>query len=262
MVAALKTVAKVRLIERDMLNRIAGSLLAAAFAFAQSPREFEVASVRPNTANDRIVTIDVGPGGRFTCRGYTLVLLMQRAYGVMDWNVSGGPGWIRTDRYDIAAKAEIAGNLTEEQLRPMLQRLLAERFKLRLHIAWDNVAGYALIVAKGGPKLTPSADREEHSDTFRLNQNGLSGQGIPMKDFARYVAGKLGLIAVDMTGLKGVYDFKVDWKESTEAGVDPRDEFRAVVLSAIEEKLGLKLVPQKIAVQMLVIDSVEKASEN
>jgi uncharacterized protein (TIGR03435 family) len=180
----------------------------------------------------------------------------------MDWNVSGGPGWIRTDRYDVAAKAVVDGNLTERQLQPMLQALLADRFKLRLHNASKEMAGYALVVARGGPKLTAAADGEERSDTFRLNQNGLSGQGIPMKDFARFVAGKLGLVAVDMTGLKGVYDFKVDWKESTETGVDPRDEFRSVVFSALEEKLGLKLVPQKIAVQMLVIDSVEKASEN
>ncbi len=58
---------------------------------------------------------------------------MQRAYGVVDWNVSSGPGWIRTDRYDVAAKADVAGNLTEAQVKPMLQALLAERFKLRLH---------------------------------------------------------------------------------------------------------------------------------
>src|SRR6202165_2948191 len=103
-----------------MRSLIAFLAAAGAFSQVQAPTEFEVASVRPNTANDRIVTINVGPGGRFACRGYTLVLLMQRAYGVMDWNVSGGPGWIRTDRYDVAANASVAGNLTERQLRPML----------------------------------------------------------------------------------------------------------------------------------------------
>jgi hypothetical protein len=74
-----------------MSNRIARGLIgtiaaAAVFSQAQAPTEFEVASIRPNTANDRIVTINVGPGGRFAARGYTLVLLTQRAYGVMDWN--------------------------------------------------------------------------------------------------------------------------------------------------------------------------------
>src|SRR5437667_6944117 len=129
------------------MNRIPWSLtilIAAAAAFAQTraPTEFETASVRPNTLDDHIVTVNVGPGGRFAARGYTLVLLMQRAYGVMDWNVSGGPGWIRTDRYDVSAKANVAGNLTEAQLRPMLQALLAERFKLRLHQSSKEMSGY------------------------------------------------------------------------------------------------------------------------
>src|SRR5215475_1703449 len=94
----------------------------AGFIFGAA-EQFEVASVRPNTLDDRIVSIAVGPGGRFTARGYTLVLLIQRAYGVMDWNVEGGPAWIRTDRFDIAATAKVS-NLSEAQLRPMLQDLL------------------------------------------------------------------------------------------------------------------------------------------
>src|SRR6266853_3581790 len=107
-----------------MSNRIALRLIATIAAFSQPPpTEFDVASVRLNTANDRVVTINVGPGGRLACRGYTLVLLMQRAYGVMDWNVTGGPGWIRTDRYDVAATALVPGNLIEEQLKPMLRGL-------------------------------------------------------------------------------------------------------------------------------------------
>jgi len=245
-------------------------VMAAAVVWAQgqTPTEFEVASVRPNTANDRIVTINVGPGGRFAARGYTLVLLMQRAYGVMDWNVSGGPGWIRTDRYDVVATANIAGNLTEAQLRPMLQALLAERFKLRLHKGSKEMAGYALVVGKGGPKVKAAADGEEHPDTFRMSGTGIRGQGITMEDFARYVAGKLGLVAVDKTGLKGLYDFKVDWQVDTDQdtsglpGADPRDALRSAVFGALQDQLGLKLNPQKIAVQMLVIDSIEKASAN
>ena len=255
-----------------MSNRIARGLIGivvatAAFSQAQAPAEFDVASVRLNTANDRIVTISVGPGDRFAARGYTLVLLMQRAYGVMDWNVTGGPGWIRTDRYDVSAKAGVAGNLTEAQLRPMLQRLLAERFKLKLHQGSKEMSGYALVVAKGGPKVKASTGVEEHADTFRMNATGLSGQGITMANLARYVGGKLGLVAVDETGLKGVYDLKVQWPEQDQntsglPGADPRDELRAAVFTALQEQLGLKIVPQKITVQMLVIDSVEKASEN
>src|SRR5260370_3576424 len=174
-----------------MSNRIALCLIATIAAFSQpAPTEFDVASVRLNTANDRVVAINVGAGGRFSCRGYTLVLLMQRAYGVMDWNVTGGPGWIRTDRYDVAANALVPGNLTEEQLKPMLQALLADRFKLSLHNASKEMSGYALIVGKNGPKLKASADGQEHQDTFRLNQTGMKDQGITMENLARLVGGK------------------------------------------------------------------------
>ena len=230
--------------------------------------EFEVASIRPNTANDRIVTINVGPGGRFAARGYTLKLLIQRAYGVMGWNISGGPGWLDADRYDVSAKAKIAGNLTEAQLRPMLQALLADRFKLRLHQGSKEMAGYALVVGRGGPKVRAAADGEEHPDTFRMTGAGLSGQGITMENLARYVAGKLGQVAVDKTGLKGVYDLKVSWTVETDQstgglpGADPREALQSAVFGALEDQLGLKLSPQKIFVQMLMIDNAEKASAN
>jgi len=256
----------------QMVSYVARSLIAVfaatvALAQVQAPTEFDNASVSLNTANDRIVTIDVGPGAKFAARGYTLVLLMQRAYRVMDWNVSGGPDWIRTDRFDVSANAIIEGNLTEEQLRPMLQKLLAERFKLRLHPSSKEMAGYALLVSKSGPKLKPASDGAEHPDTFRMNSAGLSGQGTRMEDLARYVGGKLGLVAMDMTGLKGVYDVKVDWSSQQDqftdgfGGVD-RDAWRRVVLMALENQLGLKLNPQTITVPMLVIDSVEKVLKN
>ncbi len=250
---------------RTLVGVIAAS---AVFAQVQAPAEFEVASIKPNRANDRIVTISVGPGGRFAARGYTLQLLIQRAYGVMGWNISGVPRWIDADRYDISATAKVAGNLTEAQLRPMLQSLLAERFKLRLHKGSKAMAGYALVAGKGGPKVKAAVDGEEHSDSFRMGAAGLSGQGITMEDLARYVAGKLGLVAVDRTGLKGVYDLNVEWRAETDQSavglpaVDSREVLQAAVFAALEDQLGLKLTPQKITVQMLVIDNVERASEN
>jgi uncharacterized protein (TIGR03435 family) len=233
---------------------------AAAFAQAQAPKEFEVASVKPNLADDRIVTIRVGPGGGFVATGYTLVLLMQRAYGVMDWNVSGGPGWIRTDRFDIAAKANVQGDLTEAALQPMLAKLLADRFKLALHRSSTQTSGYALEVAKGGPKLKPSADAEEHQDTFRLARFGLSGQGISMRNFARFFGGKLGVIVVDETVLQGLYDFKVDWRIDPARSGDSRQPLQEAAFDAVQTQLGLKVVPKKVTIELLVIDHVEKAS--
>lgn len=251
-----------------MLHRITcgtAALIAAVAGLSQvAATEFEVASIRPNKLNDRIVSIHVGPGDRFTARGYTLVLLMQRAYGVMDWNVTGGPPWIRADRWDVAAKANVTGDLTENQLQPMLKGLLADRFKLKLHKDSREMFGYALVVARGGPKMTAAASGEERRDTFRMVKGQLSGQGISMETLARFVAGKLGFVAVDQTGLKGLYDFDVRWNERPDetAGADPRDALRSAVLAALQDQLGLKMIPRKITIQTIVIDSVEKASEN
>jgi len=252
-----------------MPNRIARSfigLIALANAVGQvrAPLEFEVASVKPNKANDRIVTIQVGPGGRFMARGYTLKLLIQRAYGVMGFNISGGPGWLDTDRYDVAATAIVPGNLAEAQLQPMLRAMLADRFQLKLHDTTKEMSAYALVVAKGGPKLTASSG-PENSDTFRMGGTGITGQGIGMQTFARFVGGKLGLIVVDQTGLQGIYDFKVQWTvemDNTDARFDMRDAMRPVAFAALQNQLGLKLNAQKVPVRMLVIDTAEKASEN
>ncbi len=244
------------------------------FSQQKSTVEFEVASVRPNMADDHIVTINVGPGGRFTARGYTLVLLMQRAYGVMDWNVAGGPSWIRSDRFDVSAMANVSGNLTESQLQPMLRRLLEKRFKLKVHEAPKQTAGYALVVARGGPKIKaaadPPADGEERRDEFRMGFNGLKGTAISMPTLARFVAGKLGLVAVDETGLKGLYDVEAEWRfdpdqpTSRATGEDPREPWRYVVFNALQDQLGLKLTPKRITIQSIVIDHAEKAvaSEN
>src|SRR5262249_19059465 len=154
----------------------------------------------------------VGPGGSFAARGYTLVLLIQRAYGVMDWNVTGGPSWIRNDRFDVVAKANVQRDLTEAQLKPMIAKLLAERFKLRLHQSLYQTAGYGLQVVKDRSKPRLAADAEDHQDTFRFTNLGMNGQGISMRNLARFFGGKLGIIVADETGLPGFYDFDVHWK--------------------------------------------------
>jgi uncharacterized protein (TIGR03435 family) len=232
------------------------ALLAASTAFAQTVPDFEAASIHPNKLDDHIVTIDVGPGGRFAARGYTLVLLIQRAYGVMDWNVTGGPPWIRIDRFDIVAKSPV--KLTETQLQPMLQKLLAARFKLKLHDSTAQTSGYEMTVARGGAKIHPAA--EEHADTFRMGSAGLEAHGISMPDFARFVSGKLGVIAVDRTELKGPYEVKAEWPPQSNLSADSRDDQRFTVFRAIEDQLGLKFTAKRITIRTLVIDHAERAS--
>lgn len=243
---------------------VMAAAVSVAVAVGQTPREFEVVSVKPNLLDDHIVQVRVGPGPTFMARGYTLVLLMQRAYGVMDWNVTGGPDWIRVDRFDVNAKAGIPGDLTEELLQPLLAKLLAKRFKLRTHETTEEMSAYALEVAKDGPKLKRSASTGDHRDSFRFTNTGLEGEAVSMPDFARFVAGKLGLIAVDQTGLAGVYDVKAEWRVTPQQtdvpGADPREALRGAAFAAIETQLRLKFSAKKVPVRTIVIDSVEKAS--
>jgi uncharacterized protein (TIGR03435 family) len=223
---------------------------------------FDVASIKPNRLDDRIVSIGVGPGARFTARGYTLALLIQRAWGVMDWNIIGGPSWIRTDRFDIVAVSSLAEPLSEARLQPMLQGLLADRFSLKLHKETKAMDGYALVVARSGPRMKAAADGAGDPDSFRFTNAGLSGRGISMPDLARFVAGKLGLVATDKTGLKGFYDVDATWTVQPDLSgglpVDPRDALRTAVFDAMEDALGLKFESSRGPFEVLVIDSAEQ----
>ena len=126
------------------------AMLACAILCWAAADGFEAASVKPNLANDRIVTVQLSPDGRFMARGYTLALLIQRAYAVRYRFVLGGPEWAYSDRFDIAAKASVPGRFTEAEMRPMLAKLLTERFRLRVRTEMKETPGYALEVGRGG----------------------------------------------------------------------------------------------------------------
>ena len=164
----------------------------------------------------------------------------------------------------MTAVAETGGrDLTETQLRPMLTRLLAERFRLRIRETTREMAGYALVTARGGAKVRPSPAGEaaDRDAAFRFSREGLWGEGVSMADFARFVSGKTGVIGVDQTGLPGFYDCKAEWKEDPNA-MDPREEFRALVFDAIDKQLGLKFERRKVPVRTLVIEQVERPTPN
>ena len=120
-------------------------------------QSFEVASIKPSPTDRRIDFQN--KGGRITAAAFTLKSLLVMAYGVRNDQISGGPGWIGSDRFDINAKAETpVDRIPEEQLRPMLQALLAERFQLKVHHESERRTVYALVVGKNGPKFQPSSE--------------------------------------------------------------------------------------------------------
>ena len=241
--------------------RVAALLASASLCWAQG---FDVASVRANVANDRIVTVQVSPDGRFTARGYTLALLIQRAYAVRYGYVLGGPSWAYEDRFDVAAKASVIGRFTEAQLRPMLADLLMKRFRLKAHTETKEVLGYALEVARGGAILTNSAESEEHLDNARMANDGFTAQAIGMSDFALFLGNKLGVAVANETGLAGIYDIHVRWDvplgqvANAQPGDEAADVLRAAAFRAVEQQLGLKLKPKKVGIPAVVIDHAEK----
>jgi uncharacterized protein (TIGR03435 family) len=236
-----------------MIRVIAASLIVlSARLFGQA---FEVAAIKPSDPGVRVpIDLRVLPGGRLAVTGYTLKLLIHDAYGLKYNQISGGPAWTDTDRFDIAAKAE--GDPSHEQMMKMLQSLLAERFQLKIHRESKEGAVYALVVAKNGPRLQAAKTGEE--SFLRFNRTGVvTGQNTSMSLLAdRLNDFDFGRPVLDRTGLKGNFDFKFEY-----APDDAKPDSGPSIFTALQE-LGLKLEPQRGPVEVLVIDRAAKPSGN
>ena len=239
---------------------IAAPILFGIAAIAQVyGQSFEVASIKPSPADGRVDFQN--KGGRITAASLTLKSLLVMAYGVRSDQITGGPGWIGSDRFDINAKTEVPmDRIPEDQLRAMLQALLKERFQLKVHHESERRTVYALVVGKNGPKFQPSSE-------LTRSMRGLMGPGrvqftlkkATLEALARRLISAVGHPVVDKTDLKGEYDFTLEW---TPEGAPPSDSNLPSVFTAVQEQLGLRLDAQKGDVEYLVIDHVEKLSVN
>jgi uncharacterized protein (TIGR03435 family) len=190
-----------------------------------------------------------------------------------DFQVSGGPKWLDSAKYDIIAKSderEDPSKLTPAQLdvfiarqQQRLQSLLADRFQLKFHSIEKELHVYALVVAKGGPKLQqPKAD-----ELHRLYTQGpgqLACFGASMSELAAELP-EVGIsrIVLDRTGLSGNYDFSLRWTpESLDGGTPSPEASGPSIFTALQEQLGLKLESVTGPVQTLVVDHIERPSEN
>jgi uncharacterized protein (TIGR03435 family) len=198
------------------------------------------------------------PGGRLEAVSW-IKQLVQIAYGVEDYQVVGGPGWFTSDRYDIQAKAENPDAGKSEMLL-MLQSLLADRFKLKLHTETREFPGFHLVFDKSGPKLRPLKEGEA-SQCGRENSYvcGIT----TVADLANNLHYILRQPVFDKTGLEGRFDILLDFDTFTASGRTPPPDYDKPSLSqALREQLGLRLEPQKAALPVLVIDSVERPTAN
>jgi uncharacterized protein (TIGR03435 family) len=242
-------------------------LFGAARLFAQ---EFEVASVKPSTPHERDITLATYPGGRITIRNFTLKQLMEQAYGVERFQITGGPSWLDPDRYSIEAKPPASSESRRfspaspktpppEELR-MLQSLLATRFQLKFHRETKDASTLVLVVTGKRLKLGPPKNRDDRPlvmSGFDGDINGprlyyLAGQNATMPLLAQRLAQMLRRPVRDETGLAGNFDFKFNYEQ---------DETDSGLVTAIQ-KLGLKLESRKAPVEHLVVDHAEKPSAN
>jgi uncharacterized protein (TIGR03435 family) len=226
---------------------VAIALIIACSGEGQSTERFEVASVRISRASGTGTTSWSDPGGTtFTATNIPLRILVQMAYAVDEKQISG-ENLLGSEQYDVAAKPEGGGMLTSERLKPMLMSLLAERFALITHSGTKTVSGYALVIAKGGSKLHASAASREGKSAILRGR--IIGQAAGVVVLASMLERPLGVPVVDKTGIGGTYD--IDLKFAPEDGADSS---LPSIFTAILEQLGLKLEPQKVPLQMLVID--------
>lgn len=231
---------------------------------AQPPRRFEVVSIRPHQfAGDEPSNRRILPGGRFVATATTVRTLIRIAFGTDDNRISGAPGWIDNETFDInAVTADQVEVTSPQQFQQLILSLLEDRFQLKFHRQPIEVPVFWLELDKPGklgPDLKPStADSQPNMST---NSNGSSVamkvSKASMTDVAAALRREAGRPVEDHTGLEGNFDFQIEWSpEETSDSADPS------LFTVLKERLGLKLQPAKGTTENIVIDQVTQPSAN
>jgi uncharacterized protein (TIGR03435 family) len=251
---------------------IAGGAVALA---AQSANPaFEIASVKRNVSNSFPVSPQARPGGTFVSTNITLESIIRFAYDLPSYRVAGGPPWVRTDRFDVEARA--GRDVSPEEMRRMVQALLQDRFQLVVRREPRETALYALVRARDdgqvGPNLRQSAGCKSPDGPGtmeeRLTRDGSQQTRrtcAPMAAVVSTLSSALQSPVDDKTGLTGQWDSDLTFASQRRRNVDPavRDTSEApALLTAVQEQLGLKLESRRGPVEVLVIESAALPAEN
>jgi len=259
---------------------------------------FQHVSITPGETGNGVIQsrIIFSPDG-LTAKNLTLQELIKLAYGVQDSQISGGPDWISTARFNMQVKLDSSTIDQIKKLGPerhkaardeFFQTLLADQFKLVIHRESRLLPGYALVIAKNGPKVQPAKPGDTYPNGIK-GQDGLPAgphksdygaegvivQALPMSFITNNLAMHLGQPVADRTGLTGDYDFTLKFSPEgaahtneqsgakvTTIPVSSISAHNAALLSAIEEQLGLKLEPQTMPLPVLIVDRAEKPAAN
>lgn len=233
---------------------------------APPARSFEVASVKLQLDPKTRPEISTS-GPRFDARAKSVYTLILYAYNLRSYQAPSTPPLLALEniRYDITAKAEDTTVPTTDEFRLMLQSLLADRFKLRVHREMREMAVYALVAGKNGPKLQASA-----ADASAGVHYAASGHNYVVTMPKATMASVLDAIenslldrpVVDRTGLAGTYDIQMTYAPDIKSRRNAEPDSEDVSIFTAVEKLGLMLVPQKATVEVFLVDHVEKPSVN
>jgi uncharacterized protein (TIGR03435 family) len=235
--------------------------------------EFEIVSVKPsNMKADGAAGLFTYPGGKIRATFCPLKYLILEAFDVQEFQIAGGPGWVNHDRYDIVAIPPASSKSSQlnppslktppdDEQRRMLQALLMDRFQLRFHRETRTGPVYVLTKGNGTPELRPAKDKDAFSWAGSIaagppGGDGLAGTNISMPQLAARMSSWLSRPVLDQTGLKGSYDFRYEYSSA-----DPEDDPATSIIASIQG-IGLRLKADKGPVEVIVIDHVERPSEN
>ncbi|HXE07253.1 MAG TPA: TIGR03435 family protein [Acidobacteriaceae bacterium] len=223
---------------------------------------FAAATIKPHNPDDpcRGCSGFDAEGDRMKIRNKSASSIMQVAYAINPRQIVGAPDWFYNESFDIMGTMDTPGEPTRAQYQAMLQNLLADRFGLRFHHDTRDLAVYAVEIAKGGPKIKTAGPEEKTSgDDMRNGQDQkISLTSASVKDFAERMQFFVDRPVVDQTGLAGKYDFSLHYTVDETRTADPNAP--PGLFTAIQEQLGLKLVPVKAPADVFVVDGVEQPS--
>jgi uncharacterized protein (TIGR03435 family) len=230
---------------------------------------FEVATI---TSSDTYAPSFFRNSGRHcTAHNISVGLLISYAYGLPMKQIVDGPESLLAMHFDVDGVPDIEGHPNLRQTRLMYRRLLVSRFNLAFHYEFRELPAYTIQVAKGGPKLTVTTQKPGDSATLSVVPYfALTARNASIADFAKDMKNFMDKPVVDQTGLKDRYDFELRWTPYDYQTYGPNDPAPSHsdpntppgIFTAIQEQLGLKLVPAKARVRFMVIDDIETPSEN
>lgn len=235
---------------------------------SEPPASFAVATIKPS-APDTPTVVQIR-GNRFATEGTTFVDVFKYAYNIQPDQLVGGPGWLRTAKFDLLADPETDHRPTSDQMKSLVQNLLTDRFHLAMHTEQENLPVYVLTKVPGDLRLTRSKGNPGGIPVVGFDPKGeLDVGNATMDDFARFLQRfVLDRPAVNQTQIPGRYDLVLRWAPDNKSSNPGPDEARIAaddrpaLFTAVKEQLGLKLAAGKANVDVYVVDRVEMPTRN